>query len=203
MKGSEKVFHINMLEYTECVNVAINQSVSHTPCVQCDTSFHSILSPDFEPDVQYRDKDRQADKTIKTNFASVGVVADSSTGDSGILPTLGSREETWEDVTVCDNLSTHQKKEVRNILKQFKDVLTDKPGITSNVEPHKVTLTHDQPIRVKPYPLSFAKKAVIKEELDKLLALGVIEPSTSPYSSPVVLVSKSDNSIRFCVIIVI
>ena len=36
-------------------------------------------------------------------------------------------------------------------------------------------------------------------EIDEMIELGVIEPSISPYSSPIVLVQKKDGSIRFCI----
>ena len=42
-------------------------------------------------------------------------------------------------------------------------------------------------------------KDVIKEELDKMEAQGVIEPSNSPWASPVVLVKKKDGTVRFCI----
>ena len=39
----------------------------------------------------------------------------------------------------------------------------------------------------------------IAEEIQKMLHAGVIEPETSERASPVVLVSKKDGSLRFCV----
>ena len=39
----------------------------------------------------------------------------------------------------------------------------------------------------------------IKDETEKMLEMGNMEPSQSPYISPVVLVKKSDQSIRFCI----
>ena len=42
-------------------------------------------------------------------------------------------------------------------------------------------------------------KGMIKEEVEKMLQLGVIETPTASYASPVVLVRKKDNSIWFCI----
>ena len=39
----------------------------------------------------------------------------------------------------------------------------------------------------------------MKEELDAMLKAGVIEPSTSPWTSPIVPVRKKDGGLRLCV----
>ena len=42
-------------------------------------------------------------------------------------------------------------------------------------------------------------KSVVEWEVQKMLEQGVIQHSTSPWSSPVVMVRKKDGSRRFCV----
>ncbi|XP_069139203.1 LOW QUALITY PROTEIN: uncharacterized protein [Argopecten irradians] len=102
------------------------------------------------------------------------------------------------DVHVFEHITTEQRREVDELLSEFNDVLTDKPGRT-NLASHDIFTTTEDPVRVRPYPLPFHTKSVIKEEVDSMLEMDVIEPSTSPYSAPVVMVKKKDGSNRFCI----
>jgi hypothetical protein len=55
------------------------------------------------------------------------------------------------------------------------------------------------PINVRPYRYPHYQKNEIEKIVTGLLQSGVIRPSTSPYSSPVLLVKKHDGSWRLCV----
>jgi len=64
---------------------------------------------------------------------------------------------------------------------------------------HSISLTTDEPIYSEPYPLPHAMQSEVEKELDTMLKLGVIEPCTSSYVSPIVVVRKPDGSKRICV----
>jgi transposase InsO family protein len=53
--------------------------------------------------------------------------------------------------------------------------------------------------KARNYRMPFAKKALEKAELKRMKEAGVIVPSNSDCSSPIVLIKKPDGSIRFCV----
>ncbi|GFN91434.1 gypsy retrotransposon integrase-like protein 1 [Plakobranchus ocellatus] len=106
-----------------------------------------------------------------------------------VKPTVYTGPELNGQVDINPALSKEPKEEVLSILKEFPDVLTSKPGCTPTLE-HSIKLKTEEPIFVKQYPLPFSAKKIIEEEVRSMLDLGVIEPSTSPYCSPVVLVKK-------------
>lgn len=62
---------------------------------------------------------------------------------------------------------------------------------------HKIVLKHDRPIWTRPYHASDARKRVIAEQVKETLQSVIITPSTSPYASSVVLVTKKDGTLRF------
>jgi hypothetical protein len=63
---------------------------------------------------------------------------------------------------------------------------------------HIRTLDGQVPIAVPMYGSSPAKRAIIDEQLDKWFEQGVIEPSISPWSAPVVIAYRNGKP-RFCV----
>ncbi|GFS21866.1 protease, reverse transcriptase and RNase H [Elysia marginata] len=83
-------------------------------------------------------------------------------------------------------LDDQKMSQVQEILHEFADVLTSLPGHTTSVV-HEIRLNSDQVVRVKPYPLPFAAQEFVKEEVQKLLDLGVIGHSPSPYCSPITI----------------
>lgn len=86
------------------------------------------------------------------------------------------------------------------ILQEFADLFdvgTHQP--TTRTTKHRIVLRDSVPINKKSYSMSPAKKRTFYEQVDEMLRAGVVEASTSAYSSPPVLISRPDKDPRFCV----
>ncbi|GBM36328.1 hypothetical protein AVEN_212885-1 [Araneus ventricosus] len=108
---------------------------------------------------------------------------------------LGQAEEDLEAL-LDPELDDLQWKELLSLLVEFTDVfyLEDKPVKVSNKVKHRINTADSQPVKQKPYRVSFEERRVIQEEVDKMLKLDIIEHSESPWLSPAVLVKKKNGT---------
>ncbi|KAJ1126624.1 hypothetical protein NDU88_005031 [Pleurodeles waltl] len=112
--------------------------------------------------------------------------------DSDPLPDLFSSTEQdalVEGVVLADCLSAEQKDHCINLLGQFSELFSTVPGTTSWCE-HTIDTGDSLPVKSKIYKQPDHVRDCIKQEVQKMLELGVVEHSESPWASPVVLVPK-------------
>ena len=76
---------------------------------------------------------------------------------------------------------------LKDLTGRYPDVFTDMPRETYVLQ-HRVKLTDDTPIGCKAYPLPYTMREELRNEVDSMLEMGVVTPSTSPYASPIVMV---------------
>lgn len=123
----------------------------------------------------------------------------------GIVPDL--RHAHWKfsaspDVTLCSltdgsHLTSEQSRELDDFLQGVFSDMPEDLGCTTLVQ-HVIKTTAD-PIKQRFYPISPALQRHVYAELDDMLEKEIVESSTSPWSSPIVMVRKPDGQYRFCV----
>ncbi|KAI2649596.1 Retrovirus-related Pol polyprotein [Labeo rohita] len=68
----------------------------------------------------------------------------------------------------------------------------------TNVLQHDINVGHAHPVKQHAYRLNAAKRSIMRQEVNYLLENGLAKPSSSPWSSPCLLVPKPDGTFRFC-----
>lgn len=129
-------------------------------------------------------------------WKSMGIVPDLRRG----LWTFTDNPESLQQIssiTSSEHLTADQKLQLHNLISKIFIDMPDELGCTSLVQ-HTIR-TKAEPIKQRFYPISPALQKIVNAELDDMLAKGVVRPSNSPWSSPIVLVKKKDGSYRFCV----
>ena len=88
---------------------------------------------------------------------------------------------------------------IAKIVQKYKQVFGEHDELReARVKPMQIE-TSGPPIHQRPYRTPLAKREAIDKEIDKMLKMGIIRESSSPWASPVLLVPKKDGELRFCV----
>ena len=105
----------------------------------------------------------------------------------------------FDDVIGTDELE--ERRRLRDLFNEYRFLfattmseLTQAKGVE-----HTIELTTETPVKRAPYRVSAKERSIIQEQITEMLSTGIIRPSHSSYSSPIVLVRKKDNTSRFCI----
>ena len=105
-------------------------------------------------------------------------------------------------VVAASDLQDNQIKEkMSNLLGIYRDVFAlakDPLGTAMGTEYFMDTIDN-RLFKIAPYKIVPYKLPAVQEEVKEMLDKGVIVPSKSPYSSPIVMVPKKDGTNRMCI----
>ena len=118
------------------------------------------------------------------------------------VPASVEQEQITKIVENCSReLTIEEKGKFKQLLLKYSHIFVGpnlQPGHTAMLT-HTIDTSDSQPIRQGVRCVSPHQRRQIKELLNDMLSHNTIQPSKSPWASPIVLVKKKDGSTRFCV----
>lgn len=105
-------------------------------------------------------------------------------------------------VNICKGLDKSVSDKVMSLFQSFSSIMaTSMDDLEkSKLMEHRIVLNENvKPIKQRMYKLAKVQAGILKEELQKLIDNKLIEPSSSSWSSPVLLVPKKNGKWRMCV----
>ena len=95
------------------------------------------------------------------------------------------------------HLEPSQQEELKQLIHEYEHLFPDIPTRTDKIY-HDVIVEDSKPIKQQPYRMNPLKQKYLQNEVKYLLENDFIEPSQSNYSSPCILVPKSNGTYRMC-----
>ena len=114
------------------------------------------------------------------------------------------RDQILEYLThfnIGNHLKPDQKVRLGELLTEFRDRFVfdgDQLGRIA-IEEHHIDTGDAKPISTAPYNVSHFERKEIEKQVQAMLDQGIIEPIITEWTSGVVIVSKRDHTLRFCV----
>ncbi|GFV40128.1 retrovirus-related Pol polyprotein from transposon 412 [Trichonephila clavipes] len=139
----------------------------------------------------------------RTEIIVPGYIGNDVSFNSGLI---GSAENKANGLLIASTLvdlsrKTIPKSSAERLFQEFEDVFSRNSSDIGHttVTQHRIDTADHPPIKQHPRRLPFAKQEKVGTLLREMQENDIIEPSSSPWASPIVLVRKKDGSTRFCV----
>jgi len=152
--------------------------------------------PRYLPVYPLVDPDDTLVKTLPQAGSIFSITLQSS--DTSVPPHL---QELFDATVSHANLSQSLQQNLAAVMRCKGDPFAMGPlgiGFCSVLQ-HDIDTGDSPPFKQSPRRPPFAARDAEDAILDEMLQTGVIEPSHSPWSSPVCMVKKKDDSYRFCI----
>ena len=113
----------------------------------------------------------------------------------------GWTQDRLEANVELEHLSSEERGKVMEVIKQYQHVLSSGENDIgkAKVLAHKISLYDQTPIYQKPRRFPEPITMEVERQCQELCASDIIEPSASPWASPIVPIRKKNGEIRLCV----
>lgn len=102
-------------------------------------------------------------------------------------------------VREATTLNDLQKEQLLNLLLEFRNVFSEKPGKVKGYQ-CMLYLRDHYPFFLKPYNIPFSKRKDVEKEIQKMETWDVNGRSRSTYNNPLVVVSKRNGGMRILLV---
>ena len=170
-----------------------------------DSSSSSIGDLKISPTLHIFDRDITKNYTISvTNPTASTVTIEPGALIAQISPViLTNNSESTDSILpeISSDLSDNDKQVITNLLESYSDIFSQHDGDIGHYSgtTHRIELEDSRPFKQKFRRIPPHMYEEVADHLKILEANGIIRPSKSPYSSPVVCVRKKDGGLRLCV----
>lgn len=148
--------------------------------------------------VSFKSQQNLRREISRTNLGQSRILTVTHTADSTVEETgtgcLDATRSLIENIAkVSPSLDYVYKDKFLTILCKHKenlDMFASNLGGNARVEPVRLEIKADIPVRLPPYRVSLKERHLMKEVIEDFKKQGIVEESNSPYSSPCMLVKK-------------
>ena len=166
---------------------AKNGSVIHTVCNLSDKPITVKKNSSVGKFVCLSDKDRVF--VVNESNATAASAQNKHVNDNDVMNEIFS--------SIGRDLNSVEKNQLISLLQDYSNIFVNIDGKLGNcnILQHEINISSDKkPIRQRPYKIGNKQKQVLENMVADMLDQDIIEPSTSPWAAPCLLIAKRNNS---------